>query len=139
MSATSQFISEIANLDVQLWVEGEKLRYSAPKGKLTPTLLTQMRECKAEIIQLLSQDSAIHPAKRDNLPLSFAQQRLWFLEQLQPARECQFIYDAAGSFSGAFVALYQSRRHSYWYRYRQLSPNLLPTLPKNLLPLFWQV
>ncbi|PSB30550.1 condensation domain-containing protein [Chlorogloea sp. CCALA 695] len=84
MSATSQFISEIANLDVQLWVEGEKLRYSAPKGKITPTLLTQMRERKAEIIQLLSQDSAIHPAKRDNLPLSFAQQRLWFVEQLQP-------------------------------------------------------
>ena len=84
MIATSQFISEIANLDIQLWVEGEKLRYSAPKGKITPTLLTQMRERKAEIIQLLSQDSAIHSAKRDNLPLSFAQQRLWFVEQLQP-------------------------------------------------------
>lgn len=84
MIAIRQFISEITNLDVQLWVEGEKLRYSAPKGKITPTLLTQMRERKAEIIQLLSQDSAIHPAKRDSIPLSFAQQRLWFVEQLQP-------------------------------------------------------
>lgn len=88
MKPIEEFLSDLNSLDIKLWVEGDLLRYNAPKGSMTSTILSQIKECKTEIVQKLSQDSlveCIRPVKRDNpLPLSFAQQRLWLTEQLQP-------------------------------------------------------
>ncbi|BAY23354.1 condensation domain-containing protein [Calothrix sp. NIES-2100] len=85
MKTIEQFLSEIERLDVKLWVEGEQLHYNAPKGTITSTLLTQIKERKAEILQVLNQDDVIQAVPRNQqLPLSFAQQRLWLVEQLQP-------------------------------------------------------
>ncbi|BAY99591.1 condensation domain-containing protein [Tolypothrix tenuis PCC 7101] len=85
MKNIKKFLSEIESLDVKLWVEGQQLHYNAPKGTITSTLLTQIRERKAEILQVLRQDDVIQPVQRNQpLPLSFAQQRLWLAEQLQP-------------------------------------------------------
>lgn len=85
MKTIDQFLSHIESLDVKFWVEGEQLHYSAPKGAITSTLLTQIRERKAEILKVVRQDNLIQPVKRTQpLPLSFAQQRLWLVEQLEP-------------------------------------------------------
>ncbi|MGM3308050.1 condensation domain-containing protein, partial [Anabaena sp. WFMT] len=92
MKTTREFLAYLKSLDVQFWVNGDKLRYSAPTGTLTPTLLGQIKEYKAEIIQLLqntdinssSSNGAIVPIPRDtDIPLSFAQQRLWLIEQIE--------------------------------------------------------
>ncbi|HEY9833608.1 MAG TPA: condensation domain-containing protein, partial [Stenomitos sp.] len=92
MKTIDQFLSEFHHLDVKLWVDGDKLRYSAPKGTLTPDLLQELREYKAEIIKRLQQPliasnfgiEPIRPAPRDtDLPLSFAQQRMWLLNQIE--------------------------------------------------------
>ncbi|NET61631.1 MAG: non-ribosomal peptide synthetase, partial [Symploca sp. SIO2E6] len=90
---TIDFVSYLQNLGVKLWIEQEQLRYRSPKGVMTATLKKDILDRKIEILEFLkeaqtTQEPLATPIKqisRDGkLPLSFAQERLWFVNQLFP-------------------------------------------------------
>jgi len=91
---TQELLSQCGQLGIRIWTEGPKLRVYAPNGTLSPELRQQLAERRAEILGFLAQaDRSSAPASsatlvrvpRDGtLALSFAQQRLWLIDQLQP-------------------------------------------------------
>jgi|AGSF01.1.fsa_nt_gi non-ribosomal peptide synthase domain TIGR01720/amino acid adenylation domain len=86
-----EFLSYLNSLEIKLWLEAEKLKYQAPTGVMTAEIKQEIGNRKTEIIAFLklakisvhASESAITPVGRDgDLPLSFAQQRIWFLHQM---------------------------------------------------------
>lgn len=126
MRTVAELLVHLRNLGVRLWAEGDRLHLSAPKETLTPTLRAELTERKAEILTFLREANLasnvipppVQPVPRtEDLPLSFAQERLWFLNQLE-GQSATYNIPMALRFSGAFnvTALEQSfaemiRRH----------------------------
>ena len=93
MSPIHDLLSDLQRRGVTLWHEGDRLHYRAAEGVLTPDVVHQLRHRKAEIIDFLGSASrAARPggvettaeiprAPAGPAPLSFAQERLWFLHQ----------------------------------------------------------
>ncbi|CAM2005626.1 non-ribosomal peptide synthetase [Acanthopleuribacter pedis] len=90
MNALTHLLSQLRRAGIKLWTEGGKLKFSAPPGALTPALRDQVVTNKPALIALLEQqaetdDDGPGPQAADRkqpLPTASAQQRLWFLEQL---------------------------------------------------------
>ncbi|OLT58218.1 non-ribosomal peptide synthetase [Moorena bouillonii] len=96
MKTLEKFLDDLANQDIKLWLEGQRLRCNAPEGVLTSELRTKLSDRKQEIITFLQQanlkrefkEDLINPIERNGNPppLSFAQQRLWFIEKMALSR-----------------------------------------------------
>ena len=93
-TTTTAFLNQLRHLGVELKANGDRLRCSAPPGVLTAELQAKLTERKAELLAWLRNGggsvsrAAVPPLRRvsrdQQLPLSFAQQRFWFLNQLEP-------------------------------------------------------
>ncbi|MCP4654551.1 MAG: non-ribosomal peptide synthetase, partial [bacterium] len=102
---TEELLSRLRQLDVVLWAEGDRLRFSAPKEVLDSDLRGELAARKQEILAfLLSARTtgvtapAMVAAARDGargLPPSFAQERQWFLVELEPDTAAYHLPDAA--------------------------------------------
>ncbi len=129
MRTAPELLSALRQQGVRLWADGERLRYDAPQGLLTPALMEELRRHKSALLQALrglaetdvapaAARQRIGPAPRGGpLPLSLAQRRLWLHEKLH-APSAVYNLPAAWQLSGALErgALVQSlseivRRH----------------------------
>jgi amino acid adenylation domain-containing protein len=66
-------LAELRSRDIQVRADGDRLQCNAPAGALTPELRDQLRRRRSEILAFL----------RGPGELSFSQERLWFLDQLE--------------------------------------------------------
>ena len=76
----AELVAHLRALDIRIVVDGERLRCSAPRGVMTDALRAEISLRKSELLAWFR----ANPDGGDELPLSFAQQRIWFLDQLQP-------------------------------------------------------
>ena len=92
MKSVGAFLSDLAAEGIKIWTSEGKLKFSAPKGRLTAEHKTLLKERKQEILAFLSRTQTGREEKRTykpvsrqaDLPLSFAQQRMWLVNQLEP-------------------------------------------------------
>lgn len=87
---TEELLSELRTLNIRLTVEDGRLRCSAPEGRLTKELEQRIQAAKGELLRTLrTSPRSLAPIRRraeerDSLPLSFVQERFWFLQTLDP-------------------------------------------------------
>ena len=106
-----ELIAQLKDKDIRLWLEQEQLRFSAPKGGMDETTRTLLAEHKQALVSFLQQAETaqlptITPQPKGSWqPLSSAQQRLWFISQLEPDSTALHIH----SVFEIFAALEASR------------------------------
>ncbi|MEG5094021.1 amino acid adenylation domain-containing protein [Microcoleus sp. B13-B4] len=73
-------LENLSEKNVELWTDGDTLRYRAPENILTPELLAEVKQYEEEIIYLLQKRTDTVQTN----PLSHRQKALWFLYELAP-------------------------------------------------------
>ena len=89
----SEFLVYLSSQDIQVNLDQGRLKINAPAGMMTDELKAELVRRKPELIEFLqsiqkSGHSLFSPIKHisnsNTAPVSFSQQRLWFLDQFDP-------------------------------------------------------
>ena len=70
-------VERLAAQGIELWLDGDQLRYRAPKAALSPDLLKEIKNAKAEIVL------ALQAGQSAPFALTAGQRALWFLRLLE--------------------------------------------------------
>jgi amino acid adenylation domain-containing protein len=88
MKPATILLDEFRRRGIELWTEGDRLRYRAPAGALTTELVSKLREHKTELINCLAQsdrDEIVRVPDQPHYEVSHAQRRIWVLSQIDAA------------------------------------------------------
>ena len=87
------FVDDLREAGIRVWLDAGELRFHANDAAVAPTLLAELTERKAALTEFLrrANEAARTSAPltrrrgtREFAPLSFAQERMWFLQRLAP-------------------------------------------------------
>jgi len=130
MSNAAELLTRLRAIGVQLTLEDETIRLNAPKGALTPALQAELKASKPELLELLraAQQNGRKGAaglipravRQELMPLSFAQQRLWFLQQMDPESTAYNLLSAIRMEGNLDVDLLERSLHRIILRHEDL-------------------
>jgi hypothetical protein len=75
-----EFLKDLSQKGITLKANGEKLEYRGTKEAINVQVLSQLKQHKQAILQLLVQGIDL----RQTYPLSYSQKSLWFVHQIAP-------------------------------------------------------
>jgi len=121
MEMIAEFLEDLARRNVELWLEGDSIRWRGPKGALKEDDCALLTSKKVEVAHLLKQRGLKQIA---TFPLAYSQRALWYINQSAPdsaaynvafsARICsEFNMEAFGQAVQTLVDRHASLRTTY--------------------------
>lgn len=77
----NEVVAELEAQGVELWVEGDALRFRAPKGALTPEMRAYLKENR-EVVKQAIRERAWHVVT--TYPMAYSQLSMWLVHQSAP-------------------------------------------------------